>query len=60
MKLLTTSEVAQILGYKAKYVRDSLKYAPDFPKPIIHQNARGGYTQPRWRDDQIKAYVGLV
>lgn len=51
MTLITPQEVAQCLGVKYRYVRDTLAKRKDFPRPY-----RFG-VQMRWEKEEIERWV---
>lgn len=56
-KFLRAKEVAEKLNFSLHYFRESIASTPDFPKPIRMKNDRGGFTQPRWAEDEIAKYL---
>jgi len=56
MRTLNRSEIAALLGYSAKYVRDNLTKRPDFPKPVIRLSTQN----VRWLESDVMTWVRNV
>jgi len=56
MRTLKRSEIAALLGYSAKYVRDNLTKRPDFPKPVIRLSTQN----VRWLESDVMTWVRNV
>lgn len=53
MNWITAAEVAAILGYKERVVREKLAKRPGFPVPMRAE----GKGHPRWRRDEIERWA---
>jgi len=56
MRTLNRAEIAALLGYSAKYVRDNLTKRPDFPKPVIRLSTQN----VRWLESDVMTWVRNV
>lgn len=50
---ISASEVAEIVGYKERVVREKLAKLPHFPVPMRVD----GKGHPRWRRDEIERWA---
>lgn len=50
---LDTKQIAELLGYQAKYVRERIVTRPDFPKPALAPSSR----KRRWAQADVIAWA---
>ena len=53
MKLLTLSDIAEMLTMTHNYVRDRITKRPDFPRPALSLSQK----TRRWNEDDVRAWV---
>ena len=56
--LLSAEDVGAMLGYPARYIRETIALAPGFPVAIrLRLNSDGKRSNPRWRRTDIEKWV---
>jgi len=56
--LLSAEDVGAMLGYPARYIRETIALAPGFPVPIrLLLDVEGKRSNPRWRRTEIEEWV---
>ena len=55
--LMDAEDVGAYLKCSARYVRERFVLAPGFPKPLRLTGPNGSRAQPRWRRQDITAWV---
>lgn len=58
--LMTAKEVGQYLRISERHVREKVSKTPGFPKPIRLPTVKGTVGYPRWKQDEIKAWVDKI
>jgi predicted DNA-binding transcriptional regulator AlpA len=56
--LLSAEDVGAMLGYPARYIRETIALAPGFPVAIrLRLDIEGKRSNPRWRRTEIEEWV---
>lgn len=56
--LLSAEDVGAMLGYPARYIRETIALAPGFPSAIrLRLNDDGKRSNPRWRRTDVEEWV---
>ena len=56
--LLSAEDVGAMLGYPARYIRETIALAPGFPIAIrLRIDADGRRSNPRWRRTDVEEWV---
>jgi len=56
--LLSAEDVGAMLGYPARYIRETIALAPGFPVAVrLRLDADGKRSNPRWRRTDIEEWV---
>lgn len=56
--LLSAEDVGAMLGYPARYIRETIALAPGFPVAIrLRIDADGKRSNPRWRRTDVEEWV---
>ena len=55
--LMTAKEVGQFLRMSARHVLEKVSKTPGFPKPIRFPTTSGTVGYPRWKQEEVKAWV---
>lgn len=56
-KLLTSTEVAERVGYSVKHFQNAWRSIKGLPAPVRLQLASGGLSNPKWRESDVDAFL---